>query len=73
LAPKIGGKFENGSDGERDSFVVSTSTVAIETLPSLVRIPDNELNCFGMGRSKKAKKSADFNSELSSQKEKTNK
>jgi hypothetical protein len=71
LAPKIGGKFENGSDGERDSFVVSTSTVAIETLPSLVRIPDNELNCFG--RSKKAKKSADFNSELSSQKEKKTK
>lgn len=54
--PEIMTKFESGSDAERDSFVVSTSTVAIETVPSLVRIPDSQIGCFEIGQTKKKKK-----------------
>ena len=44
---------EEGSEIERDSFVVSASTVAIEVIPSLVQFPEaksNSLDCFCFGR-----------------------
>jgi lauroyl/myristoyl acyltransferase len=51
LARNFGAKNEIGSEKEIESFVVSTSTVAIETLPSRVRIPETQkLNCFKSGK-----------------------
>jgi len=66
MASRFVVKFERGNGTEHDSFVVSTSTVAIETLPSLVRIPDRELSCFKIGRRKRLKIQSRSNSEASS-------
>jgi hypothetical protein len=53
LTRNFGAKNEIGSEKEIESFVVSTSTVAIETLPSRVRIPETQklkVNCFKSGK-----------------------
>jgi hypothetical protein len=68
--PKVRSKLEDGSAIELDSFVVSTSTVAIENIPSLVRLPDeiSFLSCFCCKRKEKKYKdeATKFNSSATS-------